>query len=320
MNLESDHQSYPALQTLLCTCTGLDSIELGFASLARINLDLLAQAIQSTHLDLKRLKLKFIDSQWHDSDYGFLLRSLCTNNSLEQFELNWVTHDQVFGPRDQIPLDLCDMLIAHNVPTTLRLSGVPAAAIPLVIHRLVAYLMVNLTLREVTSTPVSSPRFWVQMMELLGHNTVIRKIGAYATKARDRPAAAAAARASVSLQAKSHGRRPWRLGGNIPAGCWPAILAHIAASHNAKAVLYHFLRAKFELIHTRDDSSCASATATTTSTDARVSDAPFQDSGYHHEVEWPVKRFRWCNRQASRGSGFAGVPFPTKTSMWELVE
>ena len=83
MNLESDHQSYPALQTLLCTCTGLDSIELGFASLARINLDLLAQAIQSTHLDLKRLKLKFIDSQWHDSDYGFLLRSLCTNNSLE---------------------------------------------------------------------------------------------------------------------------------------------------------------------------------------------------------------------------------------------
>lgn len=268
---------YPAMQSLLCNVTGLDSIELRFTGLAWVNLDLLARALQPTHLELKHLSLDSMYSHWNDSDYGLILRALCTNPSLEKFELCWGEHDPSLGTLEQCALTLCDALVANTALKRLRLSGVPAEALTGVFDQLLAGLMVHRTLREVTVErvepwtpgPLPSPRFGDRLVELLEHNAVLCKIrgfGAFATT-HNRPGTVA--RATFFLELNLHGRRALMPGGDIPAGCWPAVLGRMAAGGACgsdgdppseettaappSAVLHHFLRAKPELIRTSND-------------------------------------------------------------------
>jgi len=173
------------------------------------------------------------------------------------------------------------MLDANTVLTRLRLSGVPTVALSGVFDQLLAGLMVNRTLLEVTveplvpseveeSSPVPPPpHFWNRLVELLEHNAVIRTFqgfGASATTTHH--PASSAARASFLLDLNWHGRRALMPDGDIPAGCWPALLGRIAscdgfsngnppsgkaAAAPPSAVLFQFLRAKPELIRTNDN-------------------------------------------------------------------
>ena len=218
-------------------------------------------------------------SHWNDIDYGLILRALCTNPSLEQFELRWRKHDPPLGTLDHIARALCDVLVANTTLQRLRLCGIPAVALSGVFDQLLAGLMVNRTLRDVAVGPlvpvrtessslVAPPRYWDRVVELLEHNAVIRTFhgfGASATTTRDPANATATVRASFLLELNSHGRRALMPGGDIPNGCWPVVLGRIASGDGGSdsdppsaettaaqpaAVLYHFLRAKPELIRT----------------------------------------------------------------------
>ena len=170
--------------------------------------------------------------------------------------------------------------------------------------------MVNRTLREVKleylvttvmdpSSPVSvpprPPAYWDRLVQLLEHNVVICKCPGYgasiATPARYLPAAKA--RASFLLELNMYGRRALMPGGDIPSGCWPAVLSRIVSgvgvggcsssnkngndppcgkpvAWSPSAVMYHFLRTKSELICTCDDPTKKRARRNTESSTTRV--------------------------------------------------
>ena len=181
------------------------------------------------------------------------------------------------GTLDQCALALHDMLVANTALKRLHLTGVPVVALSGVIDQLLAGLMVNRTLRYVSvirlvpteirsSSPVPTPRFWDRVLEMLELNASIRMLRGFDwSSTTNLNPICAVDRALFLLRLNSLGRPHSMPGGDIPVGCWPAVLGRISAAGGvggsgppsgeatASAVLYHFLRAKTELNGTGDD-------------------------------------------------------------------
>ena len=278
---ETGNESLPSLQSLLRNCHGVRAIKPIFRELALINRDILVQAMEVTHVDLKRLSLRFCRCDWEDEDYALCLRALRNNPSLEHFDLDLEEQMADLETLEQFALALLDLLVANTHLKRLCLTGLPAMAIPGIFDMLLSGLGVNRTLQEVTVEPlveigdetsVTPPKYWERWVELLEHNAVLYKVqgfGASASLLSSSSSAAAAAsghrdpaatRASFLMKLNMHGRRALMPGGEIPVGCWPKLLSRMVDNSSdqveeAPALLYHFLRAKPDRIRTKPPSN-----------------------------------------------------------------